>query len=236
MARMIKMTEDLQWNSLKEQFYIGTLMTEELERDANGNVVLRDGHPVVVKTQKFVNELKVAAEDGTLDSMVENCATVYHGGVVDSVLSALARNVSSAKCNLNKRSYAPNKAIDEARIQTLTEYIASRRGTSSSSDLPQWAYGPTEIDSIDDPAVLQKIINSISDVCSDKAFGKYADRLGEDYVAVAKANRKYARERKAKLEAKANQVDPVILEKLGKGGKVTLTAEQAALLAKLLEG
>ena len=234
MARNVRITEELSWNSLKDQFYIGNRTVEELKKDAKGKVVLHEGSPIVVKTTRSINELQDAIDDGTLDEMVKKSADKFHNGNVDAVYAAMARNVSSTRCNLAKRSYAPNREIDIVRLDTLAKFIADRRGLRSPSTVPQWAYGPEEIDEIDDPAVLQKVINSISDVCSDKAFGKYSERLGENYVEVAKANRKYARERKAKLEAKANQVDPDIIDKLVKGGKVTLTAEQAATLAKLL--
>ena len=234
MARITKITENLSWQNLKDAYFIGTRVSEELKRDANGKVIMKNGEPIVAKVGRTVNELQEAINDGTLDKLVTECAEKYHGGNVQSVLAALARNLDSQRCNMKKRSYAPNKAVDELRLETLATFVSERREvTRSSGSLPQWAFGPEEIDKIDDVKKLQNVINSINDACCDKAGGSYAKHLGENYVEVAKANREYARKRKAALEAKENEVDPELLAKLAKG-KVTLTPEQAAQLVKLL--
>lgn len=237
MTRTTKITEKLHWTSLKETFPIGMRNCEELQRDAEGKIVLKDGNPVVVKISKFVNELEVAAKDGTLDNMVVEAANLYHDGDIQGVLTAMARDMDSKRCNLKKMYVCATKHIDEVRLATMDEYIKSRRTakTRTTDGLPQWAYGTTQIDAIDDTATLQKVINSINDVCCGKAAGSYVKHLGEDYLAVAKANREYARKRKAILEAKANAPDPELLAKLSKGnGKVTFTAAQAAELLKLI--
>lgn len=236
MARITRITEQLKWSSLKEVFFIGTRVSEELARDKNGKIIMVDGEPKTRKVGKFINELQDAIEDGTLDKMVQEAADQYHGGDIQAVLYAVTRNLDSQKSNMKKREYAPNRKIDEIRLATLYDFVNARREakTRSSGDLPQWAYGPKEIDEITDVARLQKVINSINDACCDKAHGTYAVHLGPDYVEVAKANREYARKRKAELEAKENAVDPEILAKLAKGSKVTLSAAQAAQIAKLL--
>lgn len=236
MTRTTRITEQLNWSSYKETYFIGSRMSEELARDDKGNAIMENGQPKVVKVSKFVNELQEAIEANVFDNLVQECATEYHDGNVQAVYAAMARNLDSQRHNMKERSYAPNRKIDEIRLETMVNFVNSHREskTRTNNALPQWAYGPTEIDAIDDPAKLQKVINSINDVCCDKAHGGYDKYLGEDYVEVAKVNREYARKRKAELEAKANAVDPAILTKLAKGSKVTLSADQAAQLMKLL--
>lgn len=240
MARIIKLTEELRWTNLREAFPIGMRTVEVLERDAKGNLVLHNGEPKVIKVQKRVNELETAIADGTLDKMVAVCADTYHNGDVQGVYAAMAKTLDSMRCNLKNGN--KNTSLwknDTERLGILTAYVRSHRTAQSRSTdgLPQWAFGPTEIDQITDPARLQKIINSISDVCADKAGASYVGLLGEDYVTKAKANREYARKRKAALEAKTQAPDPELIAKLnkpGKTGKVTLTPEEVETLMKLL--
>lgn len=236
MSRTTRITEQLNWSSYKETYFIGTRLSEELARDSAGNVLIEKGQPKVIKATKFVNELQEAIDSGEFDQLIQQCAEQYHGGNVQAVLTAMSRNLDSQRHNMKERSYAPNRRIDEIRLETMTIFVNSRREakTRAKEGLPQWAYGQAEIDAIDDVAKLQKVINSINDVCCDKAHGGYEKYLGANYVEIAKVNREYARKRKAELEAKANAVDPDILGKLAKGSKVTLTADQAAQLLKLL--
>jgi len=233
-----RITEKLSWSAMKENYFIGNRMTEILERDKKGNVILINNQPKVVKSTVFVNELQEAIDNGTIDTLVKECADLYHAGNVQSVLTALAKNLDSQRCNMKKREYNPSKKTDEARLETLTNFVNSRREckTRTAGKLPQWAYGPTEIDAIEDAAQLQKVINSINDVCCDKSHGSYAKYLGEDYIEAAKANREYARKRKAMLDSKASTTLPDdILAKFLSGDKnVVFTAEQAAKIMKLL--
>lgn len=237
MARTTKITEQLHWTALREEFPIGMRTSEELMRDANGKIVLKDGNPVVVKINKAVNELQDAIDDGRLDALVAEAANKYHNGDIQGVLAAIAKDLASKRYHL-KDAYADSvKKIDEIRLDTLDKYVKSRRtsDTRSTDGLPQWAYGTTEIDAIDDPAKLQKIINSINDVCCGKAGSSYIKYLGEDYLTVAKANREYARKRKTALETSKSALDPELIAKLSAGkGKVQLTADQAAAIMKLL--
>lgn len=236
MARTTRITEQLEWPSLKEVFFIGTRVHEELVRDKSGHIVMVDGQPKSHKVGKFVNELQEAIDDGKLDALVLEAANLYHGGNVQAVLAAMARNLDSQKSNMKNRDYAPNAEIDKIRLNTMYGFVNARREakTRSSEALPQWAFGPKEIDEINDLHKLQAVINSINDACCDKAHGSYKSHLGENYVEVAKANRTYAQKRKELLKAQADAVDPNILAKLGQGKKVTLTADQAAQLIKLL--
>lgn len=238
--RINRISEELTWNSYSQSYFIGNRLVEELKRDGKGDVVLKDGKPVVMTGTKFVNELQDAISAGIFDELVQKCADEYHGGDVQGVYYALTRNLDSTRYNLKKRAakYAQSSmiAIDKIRLATMEEFVASRSEAKSRSanTTPQWAYGPTEIDAISDPDKLQKVINSINDVVCDKAHGVYEKRLGPNYVEVAKLNREYARKRKAELEAKANAISPDLLAKLAKGSKVTLSAEDAAKVLELL--
>lgn len=236
MTRTTRITEQLNWSSYKETYRIGQSTVEELARDSAGKIIMENDSPKTVKVSKFVNELQDAIDAGVFDALVEECANQYHDGNVQAVYAAMARNLDSQRHNMKKRSYAPNRKIDEMRLETMVSYVNSRREakTRTNEAIPQWAFGPEQIDAIDDLAKLQKVINSINDVACDKAHGGYDKRLGANYVEIAKANREYARKRKAELEAKANAVDPEILAKLAKGSKVTLSADQAAQIMKLL--
>lgn len=236
MTRTTKITEQLNWSTYKENYFIGTRPFEELERDADGNIKLVNGHPKAVKVLRFVNELQEAIDAGVFDKLIQECADQLHDGDVQSVLRAVTRNLDSQRHNIKNRQQPFNRKTEEIRLETMVKFVSSRSKARNraSEGLPQWAYGQAEIDAIDDVAKLQKVINSISDVCCDKAHGGYDKYLGDNYVETAKANREYARKRKADLEAKASAVDPDILGKLAKGSKVTLTADQAAQLLKLL--
>ena len=236
MSRTTRITEQLNWSIYKENYFIGTRLFEELERDTEGNIKLVNGHPKAVKTPRFVNELQEAIDAGVFDKLIQECADQLHNGDVQSALRAVTRNLDSQRHTIKNKQQPFNLKTEEIRLETMVKFVNSRSvaKTRAIEGLPQWAYGQTEIDAIDDVAKLQKVINSINDVCCDKAHGGYDKYLGENYVEAAKVNREYARKRKAELEAKANAVDPDILSKLAKGSKVTLTAEQAAQLMKLL--
>jgi len=235
MQHFTRITEQLNWNQLRENYFIGSRVVEALARDAKGKIILTNGEPKVIKSSVFVNELQEAVDDGRLDALVAEAATLYHGGNTKIVIDAIVRNLDSQRSNMKKREYAPNKKIDEIRLETLTKFVNARRTTKShaSGTLPQWAYGPAEIDAIEDPNKLQNVINSINDACCNKSHMTYSTHLGENYVEVAKANRAYAQKRKAELVAKVSTVGPEILAKLAKGSKVTLTQEEAAQLMKL---
>lgn len=228
--KQTKIIESLSWKALKEAFIIGTV------------VVPVDGK----NTEVVVNALQNAIDDGTIDAMVNESAKLYHDGNTSEVFKALNRNLQSQRCNMDKRAFIAMKDIEELRYTTLRNYvdsniakIAKTYGVANANK-PQWAYGPEEIDAIEDAAQLQKVINSISDACSESKFNaEYEVRLGENYREVAKANRSYARKRKAELENKANskvvEDATALLAKLDKGTKTTLSAEEAAKLAELLK-
>lgn len=234
MSKVTKVIEELKWQSLKERFFIGSRIVEELVRDTNGNIVIKDGQPITRKVSKFTNELQDAIEAGIMDELLQECADKLHNGDLRAALNAFKRNLSSTKTNMNKRDTVSR--ADEIRLATLLEYTSKKSTPKDAlgNGIPQWAYGPEQIDQIDDPDQLQKVINSISDVCSSKAYGdRYVTHLGANYREVAKANRAYARKRMKALAAAKNAISPELVAKLQKGS-VRLSAADAAALLKLL--
>lgn len=246
MSRTEKTTPALMWEALASKYFIGFRMEVDLKRDPQGHVILDDaGHPIPIKVGKNVNELQEAIDDGVLDGLMEECANTLHSGDKKAAFDAFAKRLQSKAYHQrhSDRKESSEWKHDQIMLTTLEKWLAANRpnstgaSSSASSVLPQWAYGPEEIDQITSAAQLQKVINSIADVCSNKAgAGVYSQRLGDNYLEVAKQNRAYARQRKAELEAKEriDEVDPDLLKKLTKGGTVKLTDEQAAALVKLL--
>lgn len=245
MARVEKITENLKWESLAQAYFIGFRMEVDLKRDAHNHIVLDDNnHPIPVKHGRMVNELQEAIDHGDLDLMVQEAADLLHGGDVSGVYQALARNLDSKRYHLKRVANKESSVYkhDLVMFETLEKFVNAHKQTkekASNGDLPQWAYGPAQIDKIEDTDKLQKVINSISDVCCNKAGAAvYSQRLGEDYIEEAKANREYARKRKAELEATAHlkEIDPDLLKKLSGGKKIQLSPEQATALFKILGG
>lgn len=228
---------ELTWKSLRDMYFIGTVVTEELKRTSDGKVIMENGQPVTHKVGKMVNKLQEAIDDGTLDALVKKSAEMYSNGDVAAVIASMVRNLDSERQTLKNRPTVPSVDTEMIRFTTLEKFVAARRTSKprDASNLPQWAYGPAEIDKIDDPAKLQKIINSINDVCCDKSHVDYGKKLGADYVNVAKANRLYAQKRKQALESKVNQLPEDLIAKITSGKKVTLNEKQAAALAELLK-
>lgn len=228
-SKTTRISENLSWTALKENFYIGS---------------------ITVGGQKLtVNKLQDAIDDGTLKQMLIECADEYHDGDLVAVLNILKRNLSSQLCNMRKRAsagYTSNYETDKIRYETLktfvdglmSEHVKPKSGISANK--PQWAYGPEEIDQIDDPELLRKVINSIADPCSDgKNPAPYIARFGENYREIVIANREYARERLAKLKAEASKpkVSDALQQKIlnGNGRLTKAELEELTELLKRLE-
>ena len=236
MSKNTNITQELHWRALHERFFIGTRLTEVLARDEAGNILFKGDQPVVRRERQSVNELEEAIADGTLDRMLADCAAELHDGDIAVALKAWRRVLSSTQTNLKKRSQVG--PTDWVRFELLWQFTTDKLAAASKDavggGLPQWAFGPEQIDRVNDPAVLQKIINSIADVCSTKANSpRYAEQLGSNYREVANANRAYARKRMKALNSAKGQIDPALLSKLQKGSAKLSSAETAALL-KLL--
>lgn len=236
MSHIIRLTEQLTWKALRDTFFIGTRVVETLARNEKNKVIMVDGDAKTIKSVVFVNELQEAIDAGKLDVLVAEAAELYHGGNIQAVIASLVRNLDSQRTNLKNKNYAFNHKIEEIRLETMVKFVNDRRVAKSRplGTLPQWAYGPKELDAIDDVNKLQNVINSINDACCNKAHGTYAKFLGEDYIEAAKANREYAKKRKESLLSKANAISPAFMAKLATGTKVTLTKEEVEQLVKLL--
>ena len=237
--RTNRLTEELYWVSYKELYYIGLRETEELVRDNAGNIVFdENGKERTVRIKRNVNELQEAIDSGEFEAKIQKCADMLHDGDVEEVYFAMAKNLDSQRFHMKKRDVAVS-ASDKIRFATIDAFVRGHRasGNENTEEIPQWAFGPEQIDKIDDPAKLLKIINSISDVASDSKFNKaYAVRLGENYREAAKANRTYARKRKAMLETQAKvKLPETLIAKIQSGDKAQFTAEEMVLLAEFLK-
>jgi hypothetical protein len=231
-----KILEALSLRNLTINYAIGNKTVTEVARNAEGKAIIINGEPKLVKKSIFVNELQEAIDAGELDILVQQSADVLHNGDTAPVIDAIIRNLDSYRTNLKKRSaYNPTKAVDEVRLRTMEQFTDTRRKSkkAATGSLPKWAYGKENIGAITDPKELQKVINSIADVCCDKAAGSYAKYLGEDYKEVAKENRKYARERLATLTAPAAPSEALIAKLDGK--QVRLSQVEIEELKKLLK-
>jgi len=218
---MAKLTKELYWESLKQEF----IMVYAYHDDK----------------QVYIDNLTPAIETGIMDKLVEDCADLLHEGNLHTAYKALDANLRSKKCNMKKAPELPSKQHDKRRLSIMQEYVAKKLTETAPTakatrlnDKPQWAYGPEEIDKIGDIQQLQKVINSINDAVS-KVGAQYEARLGEDYQEIARANRTYARKRMEKLKKAVPTNADELLAKIQKGGKVVLSANEAAALAKFLE-
>ena len=102
MTRTTRITEQLNWSSYKETYFIGSRNVEELVRDGNGAVIIENNQPKVAKVSKFVNELQEAIDAGVFDTLVQECAAKYHDGNVQAVYASMARNLDSQRHNMKE--------------------------------------------------------------------------------------------------------------------------------------
>jgi len=218
---MAKLTTELYWESLKQEFIMGYAYHDN--------------------KQVYIDNLTPAIKEGILDRLVEECADLLHDGCLRSAYKALDANLRSKKCNMKKAPELPSKQHDKKRLDIMQAYVAGKLAelapvsrTTRLNDKPQWAYGPDEIDKIDDIQQLQKVINSINDAVS-KVGAQYEARLGEDYQEIARENRTYARKRMEKLKKAVPTNADELLAKIQGGKRVVLSAAEAAALAKFLE-
>lgn len=183
-----------------------------------------------------VDKLNAAIEDGTVDSILQECADVMYGGDMKPVRAQFGRVISSQKCNAEKRGV--NTLIDRRRkdaIMLLEAYHKAAIGTSSSKGRKVFEYTSEEVDQLvanEDVEGLQRFYNNIYSRCSKGL--EYDDKVlvhCSEQLSKLKAARKAAG-----VTAKATA--PVVSEKLlGKlnGGKATsLSKAEVAELLKLL--
>lgn len=217
-----RISEDLTWKSLKDSFFIG-------EVRANGNVV-------------HVNQLLDAITDGTLQAMVEKCATEMHEGNISDVVEAVKRNLSSYKTNMKKKDYAPTANVDKVRVELLWNFFDSLSVKEKKVDesLPEsartkskWQLTLEEIEQLD--KTNYKVLDSVyQNMMSMKS--KYPDVVAatEGFMDRLAVVSKYRSAAKAAAKAEANTIDvPADLLARVQDGK-SLTTEDKAKLAEIL--
>ena len=217
-----RISEELTWKAMKDSFFIG-------EVRANGNVVK-------------VNQLLDAITDGTLQTMVENCANTMHDGNISDVVEAVKRNLSSYKTNLKKKDYAPNSDVDKTRLELLWTFFDSLSVKEkkvdenlpvSARDKSKWQLTLEEIEQLDKTNF--KILDSVyQNMMSMKS--KYPDVVAttEGFMDRLAVVSKYRSAAKAAAKAEANTIDvPADLLARVQDGK-SLTAEDKVKLAEIL--
>lgn len=248
------------WENINKMFplEINPVMVERklVDPSTNETVVIQQHTGAYNK----IDHLQLAAEDGRLLKIVEDNATALHDSNVVSSCNSMINNISSI---LNKRKLVADENRSDAwkheleRIIWLREQLNVYKQSASGkladrpikTERPQWAYGPAELDLINDPEQLRKTINSISDACSEQKLSNFKDVakwLGSDPIEQAKFNREYAQKRLTNLrkQATANTVTATVLStvadkatvrKTSKGEKVfTLSMEELQELAKAI--
>lgn len=218
MAYTTRITENLNWQSLKENFFIGNVKV--------------DGKYVAV------NNLDVAIEDGTIEALVVECANELHEGNLYAAYLAWNRNLSSQQTNM-KKGYNPDAEQDWMRFNSLRAYVTKRMAeikgeANNGNSKAYWEYTMEEIEALTDAKTIKSVYDNMRSKKSKyptvvAAIADYEDRLA---VISKKRNELIAAEKSG-----INKVDEALLAKLSKGNKATLSAQEAAdlfaILAKL---
>lgn len=218
MAYNTKITENLKWQSLKENFFIGSVKV--------------DGKLVAV------NNLDTAIEDGTIDALLLDCANELHDGDVYSALLAWSRNLSSQQTNM-KKDYHPDAKQDWSRYNSLRTFVDKKMAevkgsTANGNAKAYWEYTMEEINALTDAKTIKSVYDNMRSKKSKyptvvAAIADYEDRL----VVISKKRNDLIAAEKSGI----SKVDANLLAKLGKGNKATLSAQEAAdlfaILAKL---
>jgi len=221
-------TKGLDWKVLLQQFKEFQTTEETAKKFCKDTEQLKkyDSKSAIVK---YITE------------QVQECADTLYSGDTTEVIRALRRNVQDKTCRMKDAAYLPDIKVRQALANIILDnFVLAAQSTTvvATANKPQWAFGPEEIDQINNLDDLIKVIHSISDVCSDKkANPKYSQILGENYVEVAKANREYANKRKSILaEQKVERTVDVaakLQELLASGKKSYSSKELAAILETL---
>lgn len=221
--RVTKITNSLSWQNLKEAFPIGNMS------------IMESG----VRKEVFVDNLTLAVQDGELDKLVVECADQFHDGDVYEVYKALSRNLSSQRTNMNKRSFIPNKNIEEKRYEILLDYVsgkmkshkATMSTTGNSKSFWQWTMDEINALELNDFRTIKSIYDNMM---SKKS--KYPELIESDSTFDARlAKISEMKSAATKLQKQgAIQIDSALAEKLAKGA-TKLTATEAAQITELLK-
>jgi len=218
-----QLVNSLYWKEMKEQFKAGSVKVK-----ATGQIVEFD-------------ELKDAIEDGTLASMVTDCANLLHNGDVKAVITAMRKNLASVKYNMNKKNTV-NKPDEIKRYDMLIEFLdsidvavveAKPGKPAATAGKNIWEYTKEDIDLIDtsNSKQLYSVYN-----CMHSKLTRYPDVIAErfgmqnyldtiDYVSDLYS--------KSKKEASKVTVSDALMEKLASGKRNLTKAEMAEVLAAL---
>lgn len=217
--RTTKISENLSWQSLKDNFFVGK------------------GHIEGMKS------LQEAINDGTILGMMQQCGNELHGGDIGPVVTAMKRNLSSKATNMRKSEYPHNMVADKLRWDMLYDFLYGLEAgkKSAAPGMPEttkgkslWQLSIEEIEQIDkgDYKALDSVYQNMmskkarkpEDIDDMKA---YLDRLSRVSALRSAAGKL------GKLKESMPAVSKGIVDKLS-NGKKTLTAAEAKELYDLL--
>jgi len=220
--RTTKTTEDLTWQNLRENFFIGSIMV--------------DGKEV------HVDKLSEAIANGTMDALVEDCAKEYHNGSKHEVYKSMLRRLSSQLTNMNKRSFIPHKDIEMKRYNILNEYATKGRlatehdaqAAAGKTRASYWQWSMEDINALE-LTDLRTICSVYDNMRSKKSkepdvIAQYPDFMARlDRVSEIRSNAlRLSKQKKIELP-------DTLAAKLAKGSATTLSAAEIAQLAELVK-
>lgn len=216
-----KLVKELYWPALKEAFPAGKVRI-------NGQDVVFD-------------QLQGAIEDGTLLSMVNDCADKLHSGDIKGVITAMRKNLASVKYHMNKKDKV-DVAAETKRYNMLVDFLNSIDPVTTEAKPGKpvqtagkhtWEFTKEDIDLIDpsDAKQLYSVYN-----CMHSKLTRYPEVIAEKFGlqnyldTIDYVSNKYSEAKKA---AKKVTVDESLLAKLA-SGKRTLTKAETEELLKVL--
>lgn len=191
-----------------------------------------------------VDRLAAAIEDGTIDSILQECADTMYGGDMRPVRAQFGRVIASQKCNADKRGI--NTLIDRRRkdaIMLLEAYHKKAINTGDVRTRSGFKYTKEEVDALvaaDDVEELQHFYNNIHSLVDKSISGLAMSQLTDkqkDRIAVKEYVSEQLSKVKARRKAKGlnqNGVSERLLNKLNSGKATSLSKADVAELLKLL--
>ncbi len=191
-----------------------------------------------------VEALVKAINDGTLEDMMKACADDMYKGDLAAVVAGMRKNLSSQATNMSKRDYvSPTAKDDWKRHELLWDFTGKLANALKpvAAGLPvstkaksRWQLTIEEIEAI--PKDDFKVLDSIYQNMMSKKAKKPEDiaNLNEFMGRLDLVSKLRSAARKAMKSTETLQVSETILAKITAGGKTTLSAAEAAELAKLL--
>ena len=220
-----RITENLSWNSIKENYLIGEVV-------------------IAGKTVQ-VNALKEAIDSGAFKQLIVDCADAMYAGDIVPVLQALKHNLSSARTNTKKRPDTPTKAKDLDRIELVWNYVAELLGSAPTATATRqnksgkvyWTWSLDEINAvpIEDVRTLQSIRDNMASAKSK--YPENIEDMDEFLMRYRVACQRYSEAKKLAQQAKqqsahsAEELDKLI--GLLESGR--LTKNDKAIIAQVLK-